>query len=125
LPAGSLTDYPKSELRKPNSELKEQQPILFTRYGQTPQLLTDRNYQLDIMQQFLDRCTNIKDPKDQLLFKAYIITLFIPDIAHIILLLKGVKGAAKSIVETQVKRIIDPAADETAFDSNDVLHYLL
>ena len=58
---------------------------------------------------FVDTCTNIKNPKDQLLFKAYLVTLFIPDIAHPILLLKGVKGAAKSILETEVKRIIDPS----------------
>jgi hypothetical protein len=64
------------------------------------------------MQQFIDRCTNIKDPKDQLLFQSYVITLFIPDIAHVILLLKGVKGAAKSILETEVKRIVDPSEIE-------------
>ncbi len=64
------------------------------------------------MQQFIDKCTNIKDPKDQLLFRSYIITLFIPDIAHVILLLKGVKGAAKSLLETEVKRIADPSEIE-------------
>ena len=108
---GSLTDYPLTELRNPNSKLTEQ-PLLFTRYGQRPQLLPDHNYPPNIMQQFIDKCTNIKDPKDQLLFKSYIITLFIPDIPHVILLLKGVKGVAKSILETEVKRIIDPSEIE-------------
>ena len=108
---GSLTDYPIAELRNPNSKLTEQ-PILFTRYGQRPQVLPDHNYPQDIMQQFIDKCTNIKDPKDQLLFRSYIITLFIPDIAHVILLLKGVKGAAKSLLETEVKRIADPSEIE-------------
>ena len=75
--------------------------------------MPDRNYPPDIMQQFVDRCTNIKDPKDQLLFKSYIITLFIPEIAHVILLLKGVKGVAKSVIETMVKRIIDPSQTRT------------
>jgi hypothetical protein len=65
------------------------------------------------MQQLIDKCTtNIRDPKDQLLFKTYLITLFIPDIQHVILLLKCVKGAAKSILETMVKRIIDPSQVE-------------
>lgn len=108
---GSLTGYPIAELRNANSKLAEQ-PVLFTRYGQRPQVLPDHNYRPDIMQQFIDRCTNIKDPKDQLLFKSYIITLFIPDIAHVILLLKGVKGAAKSILETEFKRIVDPSEIE-------------
>ncbi len=64
------------------------------------------------MQQFIHKCTNLRDPRDQLLFKAYLITLFIPEIQHVILLLKGVKGAAKSILETMVKRIIDPSQVE-------------
>jgi hypothetical protein len=108
---GSLTGYPTAELRNPNSKLADQ-PVLFTRYGQRSQVLPDHNFPRDIMQQFIDRCTNIKDPKDQLLFQSYIITLFIPDIAHVILLLKGVKGAAKSILETEVKRIVDPSEIE-------------
>jgi hypothetical protein len=108
---GSLTGYPRAELRNPNSKLTEQ-PVLFTRYGQRSQVLPDHNYPPDIKQQFIDRYTNIKDLKDQLLFKSYIITLFIPDIAHVILLLKGVKGAAKSILETEVKRIVDPSEIE-------------
>ncbi|HEY7080148.1 MAG TPA: hypothetical protein VH500_10630 [Nitrososphaeraceae archaeon] len=108
---GSLTGYPIAELRNPNSKLTEK-PLLFTRYSQRSQVLPDRNYPPDIMQQFIDKCTNIKDPEDQLLFRSYIITLFIPDIAHVILLLKGVKGAAKSILETEVKRIIDPSEIE-------------
>jgi hypothetical protein len=108
---GSLTGYPTAELRNPNSKLADQ-PVLFTRYGQRSQVLPDHNFPRDIMQQFIDRCTNIKDPKDQLLFQSYVITLFIPDIAHVILLLKGVKGAAKSILETEVKRIVDPSEIE-------------
>ena len=77
------------------------------------------------MQKFIERCTNIRDPKDQLLFKAYIITLFIPDIAHVILLLKGVKGAAKSILETEVKRIIDPSQIELLILNNDKKEFVI
>jgi hypothetical protein len=59
---GSLTGYPIAELRNSNSKLAEQ-PVLFTRYGQRPQVLPDHNYSPDIMQQFIDRCTNIKIQK--------------------------------------------------------------
>jgi hypothetical protein len=124
LPAGSLTGYPIAELRNPSSKLSDQ-PILFTRYSQAPQVMPDRNYPPDIMQQFIDRCTNIRDPKDQLLFKAYLITLFIPDIAHPILLLKGVKGAAKSILETEVKRIIDPSQIELLVLNNNAKEFII
>jgi hypothetical protein len=124
LPSGSLTGYPMAELRNPNSKLSDQ-PVLFTRYSQTPQVMPDRNYPSDIMQQFIDRCTNIKDPKSQLLFKAYLITLFIPDIAHPILLLKGVKGAAKSILETEVKRTIDPSQIELLILNNNLKEFVI
>ncbi len=124
LPAGSLTDYPISELRNPNSKLIEQ-PVVFTRYGQIPQVMPERSYPSDIIQQFIDRCTNIRDHKDQLLFKAYLITLFIPDIAHPILLLKGVKGAAKSILETEVKRIIDPSQIELLILNNNLKDFVI
>jgi len=124
LPAGSLTDYPISELRNPNSKLIEQ-PVVFTRYGQIPQVMPERIYPSDIMQRFIDRCTSIRDPRDQLLFKAYLITLFIPDIAHPILLLKGVKGAAKSILETEVKRIIDPSQIELLILNNNLKDFVI
>jgi hypothetical protein len=88
LSSGSLTGYPQPELKNPNSKLIDQ-PVLFTKYSQMPQVMPDRNYSPDIMQQFIDKCTSIKDPKDQLLFKAYIKTLFIPDVFQAILLLKG------------------------------------
>ncbi|MGB6530220.1 MAG: hypothetical protein WBF33_19125, partial [Candidatus Nitrosopolaris sp.] len=124
LPAGSLTNYPIAELRNPNSKLSDQ-PVLFTRYSQVSQMMPDRNYPSDIMQQFIDRCTNIRDPRDQLLFKAYLVTLFIPDIAHPILLLKGVKGAAKSILETEVKRIIDPSQIELLILNNNLKEFII
>jgi hypothetical protein len=73
LPAGSLTDYPIPELRNPNSKLTEQ-PVVFTRYGQVPQVVPEDRYPPDITQQFIDKCTNLRDPKDQLLFKAYLIS---------------------------------------------------
>ena len=124
LPAGSLTGYPIAELRNPNSKLTDR-PVLFTRYTQMPQVMPDRNYPHDVMQQFIDRCTNVRNPKDQLLFKVYLITLFIPDIAHPILLLKGVKGAAKSILETEVKRIIDPSQIQLLILNNNVKEFII
>ncbi|MFY9868126.1 MAG: hypothetical protein WAK17_00240 [Candidatus Nitrosopolaris sp.] len=124
LPTGSLTGYPIAELRNPNSNLLDQ-PVLFARYSQIPQVMPDHNYPSDIMQQFIDRCTNIRDHKDQLLFKAYLITLFIPDIAHPILLLKGVKGAAKSILETEIKRIIDPSQIELLILNNNLKDFVI
>jgi hypothetical protein len=124
LPTGSLIGYPIAELRNPNSKLADQ-PVLFTRYGQMPQVMPDRNYPPDIMQQFIDRCTNVRNPRDQLLLKAYLVTLFIPDIAHPILLLKGVKGAAKSILETEVKRIIDPSQIELLILNNNLKEFVI
>lgn len=61
---------------------------LFVRYNQAPQVLPDRNYEPDIFDKFLT-LTNLKDEQNRLLLKVYIVSLFIPDIAHAMLILHG------------------------------------
>src|SRR5215469_1308806 len=46
-------------------------------------------------------------------------------LAHPILLLKGVKGAAKSILETEVKRIIDPSQTELLILNNNLKDFVI
>jgi Bifunctional DNA primase/polymerase, N-terminal len=83
-------------------------PILFVRYNQVPQVLPDRNYEPDIFDKFLT-LTNLKDEQNRLLLKVYIVSLFIPDIAHAMLILHGEKGSAKSTLQQLIKLLVDPA----------------
>lgn len=56
----------------------------------------------------------------RLLFLCYLTSLFIPSIAHPILVLHGEKGAAKSTTTRMIKAIIDPSSiDTSAFPKDD------
>ena len=81
---------------------------LFVRYNQTAQVEPDRNYEPDIFDRFL-QLTNVKDEQSKILLKVYIVSLFIPDIPHAILVLHGEKGSAKSTVQQLIKLLVDPA----------------
>jgi hypothetical protein len=83
-------------------------PILFKRHNQVAQVEPDRNYPPDIFEQFLN-ITNIRNEKHRLLVKAYIVSLFIPDIGHTILTTYGPKGAAKSFLLELIKKLVDPS----------------
>jgi hypothetical protein len=89
-------------------EVVNNPPIpLFVRYNQTEQDLPASSYDLDILDKLID-LTNVKKASDRKLLKIYIITLFISDIPHAILLLHGDKGAAKSTLEKLIKLLVDP-----------------
>jgi hypothetical protein len=83
-------------------------PILFVRHNQVPQVEPVREFNSDVFENFLE-LTNTKDKNSRLLLKVYIITMLIPDIAHPILVLYGDKGAAKSTVQTLIKKLVDPS----------------
>ncbi|MFL6433014.1 MAG: hypothetical protein ACJ71O_04675, partial [Nitrososphaeraceae archaeon] len=82
--------------------------VLFARYNQVAQVPPDRNYEPDIFDKFIG-LTNVKDDKDKLLLKVYTISLFIPDIAHAMLVLHGEKGAAKTLLKLLIKQLVDPS----------------
>ncbi len=89
-------------------EIVNSPPIpLFVRYNQTEQDIPALSYSYDILDKLID-LTNVKKASDRKLLKVYIITLFIPDIPHAILLLHGDKGAAKSTLEKLIKLLVDP-----------------
>ena len=82
-------------------------PILFRRHNQTGQVEPAKDYEPDIFDKFLD-LTNVKKEYRQLI-KVYIISLLIPDIAHVILNIHGPQGSAKSFLLRLIKMLIDPA----------------
>jgi hypothetical protein len=90
-------------------ELIGKTPIpLFTRFNQTPQVQPSRDYEPDIFDRFMD-LTNVRNEDDRKLLKVYIVTVLIPDIPHVILQTCGEKGGAKSMLETLIKELVDPA----------------
>ena len=81
---------------------------VFVRYNQTPQADPDRYYEQNIFDKFL-QLTNLKEDQDRILLKVYIVSLFIPDIPHAMLILHGEKGSAKSTLQTMIKLLVDPS----------------
>jgi hypothetical protein len=89
-------------------QLVNKSPILFVKYNQTPQVIPLSNYGVDVFDKFL-ALTNVEDRNSQLLLKVYVVSCLIPDISHPMLVLYGDKGAAKSTVQTLIKKLIDPS----------------
>ena len=75
---------------------------------QTPQVLPSTDYEPDIFDKFM-ALTNVKTREDKILLRVYIVSLFIPEIQHVILQICGEKGGAKSMLQTMIKDLVDPA----------------
>jgi len=86
---------------------------LFKRYNQTPQALPFMGFiseeSEDSLETFFSMLTNIKNKVDRIIIKVGLVTWFIPNIPHIILIAHGGKGSAKSTFLTMLKSIVDPA----------------
>jgi hypothetical protein len=97
------------EITKVGWQIKDDNAsILFARYKQVAQVVPDRNYGSDILDKFIG-LTNVKDEKDKLLLKVYIVSLFVPDVAHTMLMVHGEQGAAKSLLQRLIKQLVDPS----------------
>ena len=81
--------------------------IIFRRFNhQVPQVSPEKNYSVDIIDQFME-LLNVKD-EDRLLLKCYIISLFIPDLPKAVLMVHGEQGTAKSMLQELIIMLVDP-----------------
>lgn len=84
-------------------------PILFRRYEhQRPQVLPARPGDARRVLEFV----NIQDDAQRTLFLVSMVAMFVPDIAHPVLIPHGEQGAAKSSMLRLLRRLIDPSAVE-------------
>lgn len=84
-------------------------PILFRRYQhQLPQVKPQAGGDFTQLLDFV----NVSEEK-QLLFLVYVLSCFLPDIAHPIALFTGPKGSAKTTAAVIVRRVVDPSQIET------------
>src|SRR6476620_7765437 len=87
---------------------------LFKRYNQIPQDFpsispADNKDDDDPLETFFSKMTNIKDHETKLLAKVALLSYFVPSIPHIIMIIHGGKGSAKSTFQRLLKDIVDPA----------------
>jgi hypothetical protein len=104
--------------------LEDKTPIpMFSRHKQTPQAEPDRNYDGDIFDRFL-QLTNLKEEEDRILLSVYIISLFIPDIQHVISQIHGEQGSAKSMLQNLIKDLVDPTKPRLLTIYNDQKEFI-
>jgi hypothetical protein len=88
----------------------EDLPILFRRYEhQQAQLTPDpRNSDSELLLRYL----HLRGERNKILFLIYVISCFIPQIPHPILVLHGPQGAAKSTTARITRRLVDPSVND-------------
>lgn len=94
-------------------ELLADTPTLFLRTRnmkeqQKPDLTAEPKDLFDLVKKHF----RFKKLADIILFTVYLVTNFIPDIAHVVMVLFGEKGAAKSTTMRMIKKIVDPSIQE-------------
>jgi DNA polymerase elongation subunit (family B) len=85
--------------------------VLFFRYQQKSQVIPKHKgeYDEDILDQWLTKM-HIKNENDRLVFKVWIITLFVPEEPNPLLIPHGAPGGAKSTLCEQIGNTFDPYA---------------
>lgn len=91
-------------------KIDETPPILFTRNNNMKeQQEPDRTVEPKDLVDLVNKHFRLKENADKVLFTTYLVSCFLPQIAHVILVIYGEKGAAKSTTMTMVKELVDPA----------------
>jgi hypothetical protein len=94
-------------IQKNHWEITDQPPIVFKRFAhQKEQVLPQRGGDLRLLLKYI----NIHDEQEKLLFLVYVVTTFIPDYPHPLLILYGAQGAGKTTPMKMMKELIDPSA---------------
>ncbi|MEI6280959.1 MAG: hypothetical protein WCP17_03110 [bacterium] len=94
------------KINKNGWEVINKPPTLFRRFPHhSPQVAPDSKGDIKLILKYV----NITNQQHTLLLLVYIVSCFIPDFAHVILIIFGSQGSAKSTLAKMVKQIIDPS----------------
>ena len=91
-------------------EIIQESPVCFKRYANMG--LQTRPQKSDVNLDEVLNFVNLSDVNSQMLFMVYLVTCFVPDIAHPIPVFHGEKGAAKSTTLRLLRKLVDPAKQE-------------
>ena len=101
------------EITKEGCTIQANPPILFTR-GRNMREQVEPDFLVSPQEIFdlVEKHFRFKKESDKILFTTYLVSCFIPEIQHTILILFGEKGAAKSTIMKMIKSIVDPAQQD-------------
>lgn len=93
-------------------EIVNDPPILFRRYphSQSQVIPSAEGGNIDLLFKYV----NITNPEHKLLLLIYLISCFVPDFPHPILVIFGPQGSAKTTLSRLLRRIVDPSFIEVA-----------
>jgi hypothetical protein len=98
------------KISKQGCTIEQHPPILFTRNkNMKEQVLPDLDTEGKELLRLVQKHFRFKKESDLILFTVFLATCFVAEIAHVILVLFGEKGASKSTTMSMVKQIVDPA----------------
>lgn len=91
-------------------DITETSPIYFKLFGNMARQVKPEKGNIGLSEVL--KFVNLADENSRVLFQVYLVSCFVPDIAHPIPMFHGEKGAAKSTVLRLLRKLVDPAKQE-------------
>lgn len=102
------------KINKDGCSIESNPPTLFRRSNNMKQQVEpDFTTKPSELFGLVEKHFRFKGKLDKVLFTVYLVTCFIPQIAHVLSVLFGEKGAAKSTTMRMMKEIVDPSMEGT------------
>ncbi len=100
-----LVDGRAVKVTKDNWHIVDTPPILFRRPQQKHQVEPERDGELELLRAYI----NVATDDDWLLFLVFVISAFVPNFPHPLLVLSGPQGAGKTTPMRVIKELVDPS----------------
>lgn len=98
-------------MNKDDWEVVDNPPIIFKRYSHhKAQVAPTKNGDAKLFLKYV----NLVNPEHRLLFLIFLISCFVPDFPHVMLVVFGAQGASKSTLSKLARLIVDPSLIEVA-----------
>lgn len=98
-------------MNKDDWEIVDNPPTLFKRYSHhKSQVAPIRNGDAKLFLKYV----NLVNPEHRLLFLIFLVSCFVPDFPHVMLVVFGAQGASKSTLSKLARLIVDPSLIEVA-----------
>ncbi len=118
----SLGDFKAVRITKGEWSIVDKPPIFRRFPHQKTQVIPDENATIDDIMALFD-FINLPESDDRILLLTYLITAYLPNIPHPVLLLYGEQGSGKSTLQRLLLELIDPSgADLLTLKGFDNLH---